>query len=316
METEGFKALKYKIHYYLSHDKLKEAIATLFQLLAEHPRNGLEKRTIITAAAYKRLENAWRGQIVDWNTYAGGKNALIAEVYEIIEGIEQLHALPADDSPYEKKHQEIFEKTKRLLRKLGEAPETPMAALLLALGLAASERITSSFTDPRDGRVYRTVRLIGKTWMAENLNYDVGDRCWYYDDDPKYGEKYGRLYTWWAARKACPPGWRLPADEEWRALATWAGGFQDWNGWYKGDPEKAYSVLVESGANGFSALLGGYRESGIYDGFGVFGRYWSGTEQQSKPWYYDFISTYGKLYRYQNSEGYKGGGFSCRCLKA
>src|SRR5690606_34958724 len=111
---------------------------------------------------------------------------------------------------YEARHREVYEMVKKLLRKLGEAPQTPMALLLMALGLAVSGRMLSSFTDPRDGRTYRTVRLAGKTWMAENLNYDVGKGCWFYKNDPKNGEKYGRLYTWaWeAAKKACPPGLR------------------------------------------------------------------------------------------------------------
>lgn len=312
MEIEGFEALKEKIHRHLSHDKLKEAIATLFQLLAEHPGNGLEKRTIITAAAYKRLENAWRGQIVDWDTYAGGKNALIAEVYEIIEGIEQLNALSAGDSSYEKKHREVYERVKGLLRKLGERPETPMAVLLMALGLAASERITSSFTDPRDGKVYRTVRLTGKTWMAENLNYDVGEGCWFYDDDPKKGEKYGRLYTWEAAKRACPPGWRLPEKDEIDELIDYYFGKESKD--YLGKVSKAYEVLIKGGKSGFDALLGGTRSSyGEYRNLGREGYYWSATGSGAvSAWNYIFVGDDRRVYRLNGSRSL---GLSCHCLK-
>lgn len=302
MKAEGFEALKNKIHHYLANDRLKEAITTLFQMLAEHPQNGLEKRTIITAAALKRLENAWRNQIVDWNTYAGGKNALIAEVYEIMAGVEQLIALPAGDSSYENKHREVYEKVKRLLRKLGETPQTPVALLLLALGLASSERTTSSFTDPRDGQVYRTVQLIGKTWLAENLNYDVGEGCWFYDDDPGNGKKYGRLYTWEAAKRACPPGWRLPEKEETEELIG-----------YFGEATSAYKALIEGGSSGFNALLGGSNSGNEY--LGRLGFYWSATERGADDaWYYYFSSDDRRV----NLYGYfsLSVGFSCRCLRA
>ncbi|MCO6487020.1 MAG: caspase family protein, partial [Phaeodactylibacter sp.] len=117
---------------------------------------------------------------------------------------------------------------------------------------------SNTFTDPRDGQTCRTVEINGQRWMAQNLNFDVGEGCWFYKDDPKNGEKYGRLYTWEAAKKSCPPGWRLPTDEEWQALAMKFGGYYDWEQRKDvGDPKKAYKALLEGGDSGFSALLGG-----------------------------------------------------------
>jgi hypothetical protein len=80
-----------------------------------------------------------------------------------------------------------------------------------------------SFTDTRDGKVYKTVKIGNQIWMAENLNYEAeGSKC--YDNNPANGQKYGRLYDWETAKKACPPGWHLPSDAEWQELVDFAGG--------------------------------------------------------------------------------------------
>lgn len=80
-----------------------------------------------------------------------------------------------------------------------------------------------SFTDPRDGKIYKTIEIGDQIWMAENLKYDIpGSKC--YDDNPKNALIYGRLYDFDAAKNACPPGWHLPSNEEWEKLINFAGG--------------------------------------------------------------------------------------------
>lgn len=59
-----------------------------------------------------------------------------------------------------------------------------------------------TLTDDRDGRIYKTVTINGKTWMAENLKfvYNEGSaQSFCYQNDPNNCETLGRLYTWAAA---------------------------------------------------------------------------------------------------------------------
>jgi len=178
----------------------------------------------------------------------------------------------------------------------------------------------NTFTDPRDGQVYKTVRLKdGKIWMAQNLNFDVGEDCWFYDDDPENGKKYGRLYTWEAAKRACPPGWHIPSDDEWWEMAKHYGMAEYYDAGEKKNSDAdagkaAYKSLLGGGDSGFSALLGGSRwTSGDFSSLGSSGGYWSSSEQSSSnAWNYNFSSSFKYLYRYNS---YKSWGFSCRCVQ-
>ena len=77
--------------------------------------------------------------------------------------------------------------------------------------------------DPRDGKIYKTVKIGEQTWMAENLVYDFKDfqksSFLVMDDKPLTG-----YYSWEAAKKACPKGWHLPSRDEWLTLMEEAGG--------------------------------------------------------------------------------------------
>jgi len=81
----------------------------------------------------------------------------------------------------------------------------------------------TSFKDPRDGEVYGIKKLGNRTWMKENLRYDMGNDSICYDDDGENCAEFGMLYTFNGAMKACPTGWRLPSDNDWMDLENALG---------------------------------------------------------------------------------------------
>lgn len=145
-----------------------------------------------------------------------------------------------------------------------------------------------TFTDPRDGRTYRTAEIGGLTWMAENLSFatdSVSFQCYGLSNNNQTKgncERYGRLYTWDAAMSVCPAGWRLPSRKEWGDLVQKAGG-EDAAG-RKLKSKTGWNAANGTDEFGFSALPGGYCwPNRVWDerrniGLGDIGSWWSATD--------------------------------------
>jgi len=186
-----------------------------------------------------------------------------------------------------------------------------IATINISLSLHA--QVTGQLTDNRDGITYKWVKIGNQVWMAENLNYNTpSSRC--YDNNSSNCSKYGRLYTWEAAMKACPPGWHLPSDAEWTILTTSLGGES-----VAGGKMKARSGWFDNGngtnSSGFTALPGGYRYSGgnfcylVEDA-----AFWSSTEYtySTDAWDRSLYYNDDDMGRVNNN---KANGFSVRCLR-
>jgi uncharacterized protein (TIGR02145 family) len=132
-------------------------------------------------------------------------------------------------------------------------------------------KFNSKFTDSRDGKKYKIVKIGEQTWMAENLNYDAdGSKC--YKNKSENCEKYGRLYNWQTALEACPSGWHLPSKSEYEELHEAIGAgkkLKAKSGW-----ERKFSNGTDE--FGFSALPGGYgNPDGSFSLVGDLGAWWS-----------------------------------------
>jgi uncharacterized protein (TIGR02145 family) len=78
-----------------------------------------------------------------------------------------------------------------------------------------------SFTDPRDGNIYKTIEVGNTIWMTENLKYDNNEGSSYFDSNPNNKALYGNLYDWKTAIKVCPKGWHLPSGDEFKELINY-----------------------------------------------------------------------------------------------
>jgi uncharacterized protein (TIGR02145 family) len=203
-------------------------------------------------------------------------------------------------------------------------------AVVLAVGLSVY-----------GGDTYESVTIGGKKWMKKNLNIKT-DSSWCYGEGSKVRVgvakdedltlsnseiqancvKYGRLYTWNAAKTACPSGWHLPTLEERDLFYSALGGYfvackklkakSGWNN--KGNGTDNY---------GFSALPGGARYSGsddyrgesLFSGAGYFGDWWTASEENEYSAYYmviDYDCSDEGVYEDDDNKSYAR---SVRCVK-
>ena len=239
----------------------------------------------------------------------------IDDVFEYIWATEQnlygLHIINADFDMYSYTYERLEEKKE-------EERERAIAAA------------SGNFTDSRDNKTYKTIKIGTQTWMAQNLNYHgedgylglcYGDKPREQIRKPENCDIYGRLYDWSEAMSlnreynwkkfssddtvtvqgVCPQGWHLPSKEEWQTLVNFAGGdnvagkkLKARNGWNK----------ESNGTDefGFSALPGGFfsSEDGKFYKIGEETCWWNSSEYNSNNayrWGMDSKAAIGLYYR-------------------
>lgn len=125
--------------------------------------------------------------------------------------------------------------------------------------------------DPRDGKVYPTIRVKNRLWMAADLAWTPANGSW-----PGTGAGAGRSYIWEKASDQPPAGWRLPTRQDWEELIEYYNKLSGES--YDGYNKPAYNALIQGGKSGFNAMLMGFvQESGERNDAENSGYYWSST---------------------------------------
>jgi uncharacterized protein (TIGR02145 family) len=204
-----------------------------------------------------------------------------------------------------------------------------------------------TYTDPRDRKEYKIVKIGNQIWMAENLAYKSkkgfypaqGSVYGYnesYGDCPEcgslnagstfnkirgeeYNRVYGGLYTWESAKLSCPPGWHLPSKTEWQELINVHGGLQSareiskgigqFSSW--GDWNK-----LSNNKFGFGAIPGGRLElnDNMLNYVAGFAFYWTSSESSNSNAFavnFDHFSNMIEM-RTRSKKSYA---MSVRCIK-
>ena len=190
-----------------------------------------------------------------------------------------------------------------------------------------------------DGNTYNLVQIGTQIWTTENLTvskYRNGDAipqvqdaakwdalktgAWcYYENNPKYGAIYGKLYNWYAVndpRGLAPDGFHIPSENEWTILIKFLGGKKVAGGTMKEKGTKHWLSTNKDITNavGFKGLPAGIRHcSGPFFSIGDAANFWSSTLADRRDAWYHYLQKVdncaGREYEDVTS------GFSVRCIK-
>lgn len=172
------------------------------------------------------------------------------------------------------------------------------------------------FVDPRDGTSYKLTTIGSQTWFAENMNYQGKDVTGYcHSDKPENCDKYGKLYDWEAAKKACPTGTHLPTIGELQELMDFVGKDSSAvvlmadTGWTRDDG------YVGIDKYGFAMLPGSFKGGRSYGStLGWSGQMWTASDSAGLVYavYFGWNLPYISIGVYDLADGW---GMSVRCLK-
>lgn len=134
---------------------------------------------------------------------------------------------------------------------------------------AYGEPNRGTFTDARDGQVYKYTTIGNQVWMAENLKFDAPYSLCYGKIDG-FCDTFGRFYSLHVNGELfdlfdqelldtiCPAGWHVPSTDEWTLLSITMGEGAEAMSRLKSSDD--FGERYEQGTDicGYNALPAGY----------------------------------------------------------
>ena len=153
------------------------------------------------------------------------------------------------------------------------------------------ENLRGTFTDTRDGQVYKYTTIGNQVWMAENLKFNAPYSLCYGKIDG-FCDTFGRFYSLHEKGEdlglfdqelldtICPAGWRVPTMDEWQILYDNMGG--EGKAGRRLMSSLEFSEPFEPGTDdcGFNSLpAGSWFVNGTLSGEYFCSRYWTSTSR-------------------------------------
>ena len=169
-----------------------------------------------------------------------------------------------------------------------------VATILLFVTLGTAFSSQGQTVSDYDGNVYQTVTIGDQVWLDENLkslHYSDGTMIpdvKAYNNSSSNANLYGRLYTWDAAMNgstqektqgACPDGWHIPSEGDWKTLAQHLGGFPVAGGKLKESGTEHWNSPNTDATNssGFAALPAGEHDTEKFQLLNEYAVLWSSS---------------------------------------
>ena len=176
-----------------------------------------------------------------------------------------------------------------------------------------------TFTDARDGQVYKYTTIGNQVWMAENLTFDAPYSLCYEKIDG-FCDTFGRFYSLHEKGKTfalfdqelldtiCPAGWHVPSEEEWIVLAVSMGGVDNVGRRLMSSSDFGERYTPGTDDCGFNSLPAGFLDGNISHEY-VSSMYWTSTARDFQSSFHCAFMTTGFSFGYVSPQ------MTIRCIK-